>query len=73
MAMIPALDSAVSGIQSNLARLDRAAGRIASPANMLDLAGDVVDQKLAKHGVKANVRVLQTADKMIGTLIDLLA
>jgi flagellar hook-associated protein FlgK len=38
-----------------------------------DLAGDLVAQRIAAHEVAANLRVLQTADRLIGTLIDTLA
>jgi flagellar hook protein FlgE len=37
------------------------------------LASDLVTQKSALYAIKANLRTLQTQDKMIGTLLDLRA
>jgi flagellar basal-body rod protein FlgG len=37
----------------------------------VDLAGEMVDQITAEAGFKANVKTLQTADEMLGTIIDL--
>ncbi|MBU0513632.1 MAG: flagellar hook-basal body protein [Proteobacteria bacterium] len=38
----------------------------------VDLAGEMVDQITAEAGFKANVKTLQTADEMLGTVIDLI-
>lgn len=38
-----------------------------------DLAADLVDEQMAAYSFKANARVLQTADRMMGTLLDAFA
>jgi flagellar hook-associated protein FlgK len=38
-----------------------------------DLASDVVDQQAALYSFKANVRVAQVSDQMMGTLLDTFA
>jgi flagellar hook-associated protein FlgK len=38
-----------------------------------DLAADLVGQQMAAYSFKANVRVLQTADSMMGSLLDAFA
>lgn len=38
-----------------------------------DVTQDVVDQMSAKHAFMANVQVLKTADKMMGSLLDVKA
>jgi flagellar hook protein FlgE len=38
-----------------------------------DLTQDVVDQMSAKHAFVANVQVLKTADRMMGSLLDIKA
>lgn len=38
-----------------------------------DLAADVVDQQAALYSFKANARVVQVADRMMGTLLDAFA
>ena len=68
-----ALASALQGIRSNFDRLDRAASRIAAEAPTGDLEGALVAMINAEHGVAANVKVAQTADRTLGMLLDLLA
>jgi len=47
------------------------ATRIArSPQPGSDLAGDMVEQMSAAYAFKANLRVIQTQDAMMGTLLD---
>ncbi|CAG1017370.1 hypothetical protein BURC_02016 [Burkholderiaceae bacterium] len=43
-------------------------GRAAQPG--ADLASDVVQQMVASYSFKANLRVIQTHDEMMGTLLD---
>lgn len=35
-----------------------------------DLAADLIDQRLAQHLFTANLRTVQTADRLLGTLLD---
>lgn len=41
-----------------------------SPQTGSDLAGDLVEQMSASYSFKANLRVIQTHDKMMGALLD---
>ncbi len=68
-----ALSTASSGIQRNLASLDAAAERIAYQPLGTNTVKDLIDMKVAKHGVAANAAVVRTADEMLGTLVDILA
>jgi len=45
----------------------------ASPTDGDDLAGDIVEQRLSQHLFTANLRTVQAADRMMGTLLDTLA
>ena len=69
--MVNALSSAQSGIADGVARLNGAAGRIASrgPA----AAEDMVDLLQARPQIAATAAVVRTADDMVGTLLDVLA
>ena len=73
MSLIPATSSATYGIQISLQRLDAAAKRVAGGTDDANLAADMADIKMARHGVSINASVLTTADRMVGTLIDALA
>jgi len=73
MPVIPAMNSALFGIHESLRRFDETASRLAVTAPGDDLAGDLVGLKVAKYGVQANVAVVQAADEMTGTLLDILA
>jgi hypothetical protein len=71
--MLGAIQHAASGIHAGLSRLDAAAGRIARDGAAGDLARDVVDVMRARQEVRANVAVARTADRTIGSLLDVLA
>ena len=71
--MIDAIHSALTGIQAHLESFDRTAERIARTAPTGDLAGDLVQLMIDRHGVAAGGAVLRTADEMVGTLLDRLA
>jgi hypothetical protein len=45
----------------------------AAPTYGEDLAGDLVQQRLSLHVFTANLRTVQAADRMMGTLLDTLA
>jgi len=66
-----------SGLAAASLRFDRAAARIAdtaaSPDGAANLAGDVVEQMEAGYAFDANLRVLRTADAMLGALLDVTA
>ena len=67
-----ALTSALTGIRSNFQKLDVAARRIASEAPSGDLEGNLVEMIAAEHGVAASVQVTRSADRAVGTLLDVL-
>jgi hypothetical protein len=70
--MIKGVDSAVGGIAARLDSFQRAAARIARPADPT-LERDLVQTIADSHGVAANAKVLRAADDMVGTLIDIIA
>lgn len=80
-----AFNTGLSGIQSGMRRVDQAASEIASstlPAQVEaqpveaavqapnDLAGSLVGLTQGRYEVQANARVVETADEVLGTLID---
>jgi hypothetical protein len=96
MAVNPVLQSGISGVQSGLKSLDRAAQDIAhlnvDDARARSGAGDdgvirpatsggrvddafdaIVELKLAKRQVQASARVIETADQVLGFLLDIRA
>jgi flagellar hook-associated protein FlgK len=73
------LSTAVSGLQSAQNRLAASAHRVAS-SQTADAAGsgvsleqEVVAQLEAKHGFQASLQVVKTADRMLGSLLDIRA
>ena len=70
--------SAMNGIQMSLRAFDRSAAMVVQATTAPDgatsgpdLVDGMVGANLAAIGVKANVAVLRTADKMLGTLLDI--
>jgi flagellar hook protein FlgE len=61
------------GVQQALSRFDKSAQNTVRDTNggNGDLADDVVDQMTAKQSFDANVKIMKTADNMMGTLLDL--
>lgn len=76
--MISSIGSAMTGMATAVAKLDRASARIAeadpaAPDADADPVRDRVDQLTAEHAFAANVATVRTADEMLGTLIDIVA
>jgi hypothetical protein len=74
--VIGALSIASDGIARGLARFERAAQGIASAnatSTSSDLVGSAVDLASAKTEVRANTAVLRASDRLLGTLLDVLA
>lgn len=76
--MIAAMNTALTGIQNNLRQFEQHASRISragipSTSDPVDLPSEIVGTKAAQHGYEANLAVLRTSDKMIGSLLDVLA
>jgi flagellar basal body rod protein FlgC len=67
-----ALPIAAAGLNDAAARFDASARRTAA-APLEDPVRDIVDRIEAKTAVKANIAVIRTADRMTGTLLDMLA
>ena len=63
---------AASGIAAATARFDASARRTAA-APLDNLAEEMVERLQSEVALKANVAVLKTADRMSGTLLDMLA
>ena len=70
--MLGALDQGLKGIMAAVDRLNDAAGRIGRDGANGDLAGNIVDLMRARHEARANAASIRTADKTIGTIIDIL-
>ncbi|MEJ2611985.1 MAG: hydrolase [Candidatus Thiodiazotropha sp.] len=67
--------SALQGIHNGLQSMRRVATDIARPqqaqsANPKDLSRSMVELQQSANHVKAQVKTLQTADEIIGTLLD---
>lgn len=65
-------------MQAGLQRLENAAQRVAANnlsgnANPGNLATQQVEQKVATQQVQSAAEVIQTADEMIGSLLDIMA
>ncbi len=73
MYLTSALNTATVGINNNLQQFNDAAQRIARDPMSESLAADVVDLKIAQHGVQANIAVIKQTGEMFGTLLDVLA
>lgn len=80
-----AFNAGLSGIQAGQRRVEQAAGEVASaagapvqpspaqqvePANPSDLAESLVGLTQGRNEVQASARVVETADEVLGTLID---
>lgn len=67
-----AINSASAGIQQNIAVLNAAASSLASSPVDHSSVGKIIDMKIAKEAVSANVAVLKTANEMSEQIVDLL-
>ena len=77
-----AFSSGLSGIQAGQRRVEQAASEIASntlptqapteapPAQQADMAESLVGLMQGRNEVQASARVVETADEVLGTLID---
>ena len=63
---------AAAGIQSAVARFEESARRT-ERAQLDRLAEEQVTRRLAERDAEANVKVVQAADKMTGTMLDVRA
>jgi len=70
------LDTARNGMIEALKRSSQAAENISrafTADNYGDPTGDMIDMKLSTHSYAANAKLIQTADEMTKSVLDLLA
>lgn len=65
------LSSANQGIQFHLRQFAIAADRISDPDSIAGVK-EIMELKQAEQGIKVNVAVSRTANKMAGSLLDML-
>ncbi len=76
--MIKALHYAIAGLKLHERIFNAAAHNISRCGDFnpksgeppVDLARETVNTIIAKHGFRANLKTIETADEMIGTLLD---
>jgi len=76
MSISGVLQTGVQGIQSGIQGMERAAGEIAqvsTSSGVNDMIEPVMDLKLYELSVEASAKVVQTADELLGTLLDTMA
>lgn len=76
--MTDAIKPAIAAINAYGDRLSKTVDKIAKADNSikrsdLDLQDEIVDMILIEQGVKANVKVVQTADELQDQLIDIIS
>jgi flagellar basal body rod protein FlgG len=76
--MLSAIASALNGLATEQRHLDRSARRIARaglpPAtDSCDLPQAMIQLMVARRGFEANLRSIEVADRMQGSLLDILA
>ncbi len=68
------VDQAATDIASaTVARPERAPDSSAVPANNVDLANSLTELKVGKNEAQAGAKVIETADEVLGTLLDIRA
>ena len=70
--MSDVMSIAIAGLNASSARFASSANRVVAQQDV-DLAAELVQQKLALIEFKANVSVLKTADQMAKATLDILA
>jgi flagellar hook protein FlgE len=71
-SMSDVLPIAIAGLSASAARFAASANRVVQQQDV-DLAAELVQQKLAAIEFKANVAVIKTADQMTKAALDILA
>ena len=69
-SMSDVMSIAIAGLRASTARFAASANRVVQQQDV-DLAAELVQQKLAAIEFKANVAVLKTADKMAKAALDI--
>lgn len=76
MTTQPLLSTGLSGVREGIQRANDAAARIAengAGGNLSELTEAVVELRAAELQVKASARVIEAADRTLGSVIDILA
>lgn len=74
MSTIPAFQSGLAGVQSGLQQLNKNAAdiaRIGQPDADVDLTTTLVSNLSAQQQVEASLKVIETSDDTVGTLLDI--
>ncbi len=73
--MTNAITTALGGLNSSAAQFQKAAENVVKAAGKGtdDLPTAIVDSKMSADSYKANIAVFKTADKMMGSLLDMFA
>ena len=69
-------NTALHGVQRSTLGMARSAAEIAkasTPGEQTDMTRAIIELKQHEHAAKANMKTLATADKMLGTLLDVKA
>jgi flagellar hook protein FlgE len=71
--MTNAISTALGGMSTSAAQFQKAAENVvnATQKGTEDLPKAIVDSKTSAYGYKANIAVFKTADKMMGSLLDM--
>lgn len=74
MSTIPAFQSGLAGVQSGLQQLNKNAtdiARIGQPDADVDLTTTLVSNLSAQQQVEASLKVIETSNDTVGTLLDI--
>lgn len=73
MSNIPAIQSAMTGIQSGISKINRNAADIASQSvagDAADLTRSLIDMRQNQLQVEASIKVVKTSNEVLGSLLD---
>lgn len=81
MQIQSAFNAGVQGFQNATGKANQAASSIVkqtatksiAPDNSPSLTESIVDLKVAEHQAKASAKVIETADELIGSIVDIKA
>ena len=72
--MMNGIGNSLSGIQRNMNIINRNAQKTAKIGNnSQDFTKRVVNDKIAKRSIEADVKTIRTQDEMIGSLMDIMS
>lgn len=74
MSTLPAIQSAIAGVQSGLQSISNNSAKIAnasSPGSNGDITEPLVNLLRDEQQVKASAKVIEAADSMLGSILDI--